>query len=454
MTDDFEHDPIAVALRHSLAQHAAEAPSGERLAERIIHAGGRESAGQPAEPRRVWRSWALPLVAAAAVVGVVLTVVGITKRNPTTSPAASQSRSPSQTESPSATTSAPTPSTASRTASNAPDLTGVKIIDLTFVSENSGWALASADCLTTSGRCTALLRTTDGEHWVSLAGAQFNVPGVAAGCSVESTQCVTNLRFANDQVGYAFGPSAFYMTSNGGKTWNQQRGGAIQLETLDQNVIRVTTSGSGCPAWCNVQVETSAIGSRTWTPAKLGQTSGYGIQLSRGGHDAYLLFFGHPAGAGSNATSLFYRSTDDGRSWQAEGEPCPQANQEIDSVALAAGGADRVTVECVPQQQPQHGYVATSDDAGAHFAPQPGEIPKTGLGGPIAGDPAAVLVAGGNGLARSTDGGRAWQSVPGVNGEVTFVGFESRQVGRAVTDSRIIWTTLDAGTTWTPAPFG
>jgi photosystem II stability/assembly factor-like uncharacterized protein len=453
MTDNYEHDPTAEALRHSLARHAAEAPSGDMLAERIIHAADRESASHPGAPRRSWRSWALPLVAAAAVAGVVLAVVGIVNYHPTSPPAGSQSVSLAPTESPSPTTS-PTSPTASRTASNAPDLTGVKIVDLTFVSENSGWALASADCLTTSGRCTALLRTTDGEHWVSLPGARFNVPGVSAGCGIQSPTCVTNLRFANDQVGYAFGPSAFYMTTDGGTTWDQQPGGAVQLETLDQNVIRVTSSGSGCPAWCNVQVETSAVGSTTWTRTKLGQTPGYGVQLTRGGHDAYLLFFGHPAGGGSTATSLLYRSTDDGRTWQAEGEPCPQTSQEIDSAAIAAAGADRVTVECMPRQQPQHYYAATSDDAGAHFTAQPGQIPEAGIGGPIAGDPATVLVAAGNGLARSTDGGQTWQPVPDVTGEVTFVGFESNQVGRAVTNNRIIWTTRDGGKTWTAAYFG
>jgi photosystem II stability/assembly factor-like uncharacterized protein len=41
-----------------------------------------------------------------------------------------------------------------------------------------------------------------------------------------------------------------------------------------------------------------------------------------------------------------------------------------------------------------------------------------------------------------------------VTSEVTFVGFESKQVGGAVTDNRIIWTTRDGGTTWTAARFG
>jgi photosystem II stability/assembly factor-like uncharacterized protein len=44
--------------------------------------------------------------------------------------------------------------------------------------------------------------------------------------------------------------------------------------------------------------------------------------------------------------------------------------------------------------------------------------------------------------------------VPGVTGEVAFVGFESDRVGRVVTGGgRTIWTTRDAGETWTKVNF-
>ena len=60
MTDDFERDPLARELRDSLARHAASAPPGDALAERVIHATER-----PTDLRkrhhRGWRTWALPL---------------------------------------------------------------------------------------------------------------------------------------------------------------------------------------------------------------------------------------------------------------------------------------------------------------------------------------------------------------------------------------------------------
>jgi photosystem II stability/assembly factor-like uncharacterized protein len=328
------------------------------------------------------------------------------------------------------------------------DLTGVKILDLTFA-EGAGWALASADCSNGSGRCTALLHTNDGKNWQSIGPTPFNVPGVKD-CA---QPCVEHIRFANASTGYLFGPTAFLMTTDGGQTWHQQDGGAIALETLDNKVIRVMSSHTGCPSWCNVRVETSDIGSTTWTPAALpGTTPGFGVQLSRGGHNAYLLFFGQPAGGSSVATSVLYRSTDDGRSWTASGEPCPQTSAEIDSTAIAGGGADRVSVLCMTRQAPNRWHVATSADAGAHFTPQPGRVPAA-TAEQLTGDPATVLVAAGGGMARSADGGKTWQPVPDITGHVTWVGFESPTAGRAVTDGRVVWTTTDGGKSWTAAQF-
>jgi photosystem II stability/assembly factor-like uncharacterized protein len=452
MSQDAERDLFAQQLRDSLKRHAAEASGGELLAERIIQAAGQRSASSGDARRRGWRTWALPLIAAGAVAGAVLAVVGVVgveNHHQTTSPPADPASvsvvpttSPAQT---SAVSPSPTPS-------GAPGLTGVKILDVTFVSDDEGWALASADCEDGSGRrCPALLNTSDAKDWHSVASTPFNVPG-ANGCEYP---CVANIRFANPDVGYVFGANAFFMTTNAGMSWTAESGGAVMMETLDQNVIRVTSPGSGCPSWCDVRVETSAIGSTTWTPAELGATAGFGVQLSRGGgHNAYLLFPGHIAGGAPHATSVLYRSADDGRTWAKSPEPCPQTTEEIDSTAIGAGTEDRVSVLCTPRPGSDRWFVATSTDAGAHFTAQPGLVPQAAADGLLAGDPNSVLVAASAGMARSTDGGKTWQTVSDVTGHVTFVGFESAKVARAITDNRTIWTTRDGGQTWTAAGFG
>jgi photosystem II stability/assembly factor-like uncharacterized protein len=178
------------------------------------------------------------------------------------------------------------------------------------------------------------------------------------------------------------------------------------------------------------------------------------VQLARSGHDAYVLATGRTAGGASNATSTLYVSTDDGATWAARGEPCPQAGGESDSTALAAAPAHRVAVLCVPRDRigNRRPHAIFSTDTGAHFPTSTGSLPfsATTL---LAGDPNTELLAGGTALYRYPAGGR-WQQVPTVTGAVTFAGFESPTVGRVVTDSgRRIWTTADGGRSWSSIEF-
>jgi photosystem II stability/assembly factor-like uncharacterized protein len=335
-------------------------------------------------------------------------------------------------------------------------LRDVRIRDLTFAGTDDGWALATADCPHRPGRCTAVLRTHDGTRWRLLRWVSFDL----------------QIRFANDRVGYAFGPSGFFMTTTGGRTWQRQPGGGIALETLDGNVVRVVAHGSGCPAWCHVHVEIGAIGSSVWTPVAIPETfpnslGGFGISFARGGSDVYLLSQGHPAGGETPAYSTLYRSTDDGHTWQAVGEPCPQVTREVDSLVIGAAAGNRVSVVCMTRR-PHYGrlFVATSTDAGSHFTAG-GMLPKSLSNAvlfhdiALVGDSTTVLaLAGLDGgpapsLVLSHNGGATWRLARDVPGGIAFVGFESSQVGRVVAQrGRSIWTTRDGGRAWTPTRFG
>jgi photosystem II stability/assembly factor-like uncharacterized protein len=436
MTEDIERE-----LRASLARHAADAPAGDLLAERIIAAAERPPAA--ASRRRAWRTWTLPLVAAAAVAALVTGAVGLAHYHPSDSAAPPAAVSGSATQHPTRPAPSRTPASSAPTTSPSPagrvDLTGVRVRDLTFAGQDDGWALGSADCMSGPGRCTALLRTTDGRTWSGIKGAAFNVPGVR-NCA---DPCVTNLRFATDQIGYAFGPSALFITNDGGAHWSRQPGGALALETLDEDVIRVEAdSSSGCPGPCGLSVATAALGSPAWHTVRLADAAA-GAFLSRSHDVDYVLLTGNPAGGAGRASSTLYSSTDDGRHWTQRGEPCPQTGGEVDGTALAAGAGARIAVLCRVRQGGAQ-FVATS--SGGAFAAR-GTVPASAT--LLAGDPRTVLAVAGSGLRVSTDGGRAWSRVPDISGSVTFAGFESTTVGRVVSDGgRTIWTTRDGGATW------
>ena len=130
-------------------------------------------------------------------------------------------------------------------------------------------------------------------------------------------------------VGYLFGPQVFYLTTDGGATWQRQVGGAAALEIADNNVLRVPAGdGQGCFPGCPVTVQVSTIGGTAWrtvlalSSAQVGFDTG--VQLSRTGGHVYLQVYGHVSGGASQAHSALYVSADGGLTWADRGEPCPQ----------------------------------------------------------------------------------------------------------------------------------
>lgn len=461
--DDFD---IERELRASLAEHARQAPDGARLAERIIAETDRPRAVR--EPRSRWRGWTLPAIAAAAVAAVVGAVVGVgqlhrpeahTARQTTptvTSPApvtTHESHQPPVSSTP--------PSVATSTGSTlSPIPHAFRVADLTFVGADEGWALGSGQCLDGSpGRCVSIIHTVDGGQ--SWANVQTPPADVGKGASCPSAKpCISHLRFADDQVGYAYGPTSLFMTTDGGQHWASQSGGADALETLSGNVIRITDN-CGCSPGATYAVQVAATGSSAWQPVKLpgGPVTGDSVSLSRTGNDAYLAVYQNPAGGAGSAHSTLFASSDNGKHWVSRSEPCRQASGgaaggEVDSAALTTATDGSVVVACVPRGG-STSTVATSTDAGRVFTPSGGTLPSLpdAVGAPSR---QTLLCSTAAGLYRSTGGGR-WQLAVASpsSGGVTFLGFENTSTGRWVTgDGSAIWTTTDAGASWTPHRFG
>lgn len=485
MSNDFED--LERRLRASLRSHAAQAPSADPVADRVLD---RVAAGPNVVPlRRTWRTWTTPLLAAAAVAAVVAAVFGTSHLHNSAEPAGpSVTQQPTYATSsigkprpvvlPSVSSVAPTPvstrsapvppvssptnalspvpadsttstgrptstgnttsmgntSTGNSTFAGAGKLVNFRAVDATFIGTDQGWALGTAHCLRGPGTCPAMEYTTDGgTTWQSMtqpAGANVPINGV---CS--QAPCIDHVRFASAEIGYAFGPTALYMTTDGGAVWSRQPdGGALALEAFNGNVIRLLRTNG------RVAVQVAGEGSSAWTTEPLpgpAVSAGAG-QLVRTGSDAYLLL-STPGG-----TAILFGSHDLGITWTRLGEPCPQP------VTLAAN-AGAVSVVCRPSSGPA--YVTVSTNGGATFQPTTGRLPN-GIR-LLAGDPATVLLASGSGTYTSTDAGTTWRLVKQVGfRSVEFAGFESPSVGKLITDDgQIIWLTTDAGHSWTPVAF-
>jgi hypothetical protein len=274
---------------------------------------------------------------------------------------------------------------------------------------------------------------------------------VAASCA---DVCVSHVRFATDQTGYVFGPSALFVTTDGGAHWIRQAGGASALETLDGNVIRVTSTGSGCPGPCQFQVETAPLGGSVWTSSALPAvpTGMLGVTLARVGSHAYLLFTGHLNGGAESPPTAFYVSSDDGRTWSEPAQPC---GRNLTAEVLTTAPDGTVLIGCVDRAT-RHVSIASSTDNGATFTVRPIDLYADQLSviGAASRDTVFVMA---DVLYRvtGTQASKVQQNSIGPLG-ASWIGFESATTGHVLesaaspdTRGSALYTTADGGATWT-----
>jgi hypothetical protein len=452
---------VEAALRASLAENARHAPRGDVVAAEVLATVARP-APAPVHPVRRWGSWTLPLIAAGSVAAVAAALVGVGAAHHSAThhapPASHAVPPPSPSSAPVTPGPSPTAITGSTIAKNV-GLTHFRVSDLTFVGADNGWAIGLADCLSGSpGACPAMVRTTDGGlNWHSMKPPPTVVPG-SGGCG-KLSQCAQYIRFATQQIGYAYGLNAFFMTKNGGASWTSEVAGVAALETLDNNVIRVLVE-----PWCGtcapVRAQVAPIGSTTWTDVALpGPVGTLGsVTLSRSGHDAYLEEYGDGTLPSGHPQGVLLVSHNDGLTWANKGEPCSAvAGGTLVTVSITTAPDGSVSLLCGSMNQgagPE--YISTSIDQGQTFTPAAASAGQSI--DMIGAASARVLVASAGGLSRSVDGGASWNQVlspPTQTSGFTFLGFESATTGRWVSgDASTVWTTHDAGQTWTSITFG
>ncbi len=331
--------------------------------------------------------------------------------------------------------------------------------DLTFVSTRTGWLLGTAPC--TVKPCTSIVRTTDsGRTWVGVPAPKADLePTSESSCT--GKPCVRGLRFANPNVGYAYGSTALYLTTNGGATWSTQPGQADAIEVSNGTALRISHDTEGCPPGCTYQVSTAAVGTTAWHPVDLPGRPliGNGVQLLRTGHYAYAQIYQNPAGGAGNAQATLLTSTDDGQHWTVRADPCGgTGDQEADSTQMAVADDGSLTVLCRLRVGGTTSFVVTSSDGGATFGahhPAPAGGIADAVGAADASTPLMAVATGGTTkLYRGTSAGASWTVVATVpagaptDGSLAMIGFENARTGRFAPGTSTFLSTADAGRTW------
>ena len=358
---------------------------------------------------------------------------------------------------------APTPSAAASTtpsptaAPTGPIPAGFVGADLSFVSANNGWALGTAPCATPT--CTSLLSTSDGgKSWSGRPAPVAALVGDKA-CTDQRT-CISSLRFADSQHGYAFG-GALITTNDGGASWTRQVSPYVDaLEATGGTVLRVVHTSAGCPPGCTYTVQRAAVGSATWKTLDTAALEGNRALLFRQGKAAYVFVLKNPAGGAGDAHASLLVSRDDGSTWAQRNDPCglsaPNAPEELDATAAAVAPDGSLAVLCANRSS-QRGSVVVSTDQARTFGPA-AALPSNALGVSVsAASRSRFVVSATNGpsyeLLLTTNTGATWTrvaSTPNIAGATKgFLGFTTASVATAAQpDRRHLWRSLDGGATW------
>ena len=397
--------------------------------------------------------------AALAVVGVAvgasLLLGGSSPRGVAPVPGASAELTTSPTTGP---TSGPTTSTTPEPTTGAtPPFAGGVGADLSWVSIDNGFAIATTRC--GNATCTRFLRTTDGGRtWT-----RVQTTGLPSTCSVP---CPLRVRFADVFFGYAYGDGLF-LTTDGGRTWTRQPGlDTYGLEIARNTVLRVVTSDA-CPG-CAFDVERSAIGSSSWQRVYRSDMTLTAADLTRQGDDVAVTLKRNPAGGAGNAQSTLLISQDAGTSWQRHDDPCGGSGEdEVDAVQVTWAHDGQLLVLCQRRMWRSNGGNSTllvSSDQGRTFAAPQG-FPEATDAWLVAGGHDVLLAETHQGnddrvaLQRSTDGGRTWVEVaraPLPDGYTAgYLAFSTDQtVSWATPNGETVLRSSDAGATWRTYPLG
>jgi hypothetical protein len=282
---------------------------------------------------------------------------------------------------------------------------GFRAQAISFATSQLGWILGVQTC--GHAKCTNVLHSTDGgDTWKK-------VGRIRAPLTYDKVDGVTEVRFADDLHGWAFGPS-LWSTSDGGVTWSKEviPGGGNLVPVLAAGPDAVYALVSPCklnqaPGNCDpATLWHTTVGADSWTLAAVKLKAGLVTNAARmvvRGTVAYLV-------VPTEVDPDVVRVTTDGVHWASRPDPCSKARDEmlVDVTPVSGSG---VAFLCVGDPGFGHSTkrVFRSSDTGRTTATF-GAVPREGIVSQLTAGPNGRLVmtswgAPGSWIYRSNGGG-------------------------------------------------
>lgn len=323
---------------------------------------------------------------------------------------------------------------------------GFAAASVTFVSLRTGWVLGTAPC--SSPPCTSLVRTRDGGR--TWAG----VPAPRTELSLDRSAGVSQVRFADADNGWAFGPE-LWATHDGGARWSRVtlpgvgNGAVVSDLAASSGVVHAAVIAPGTG---EVRILTSPVGADEWRLSPTTVSMGAGpvprAQLVLQGTTGWLVEVDRTVVGGARLA---------GGAWVPWQPPCANAGGPAVIAASTPSDLFAVCDEGVWTDAPRSVRAYTSKDGGTTFQRATVPVPLGGAAGVASGAPGSAVVAGGGDgrslLLSTFDAGATWATTYRGSGQLSYVGLTSARQGVAVeeqADGRAgtLLMTVDGGRNW------
>ena len=331
---------------------------------------------------------------------------------------------------------------------------------VTFIGLHTGWVIGQAGipgrCATRY--CTSVARTDDaGKTWIGAPAPHAGPPAGGTG--------VSQIRFLNEQDGWAFGP-ALWATHDGGQHWAQVRLPGLRVLSLETTgrqafavLARCTGTGTGFAAGCTkFWLYSSAADSDHWT--RVPGTASASVQAGSAGSATVVLT--GTQGYWYTPDGLLSGPVTHGAPWAAVGisaPPCLPGAAGQGGGLLAASAPGHLALACPGSGQSGTGQPITiyvSPDGGQNWHQQ-GGLTVDGTATSLAASAGGVMaLATSHRIEASSDGGVTWRPAQhGPAGGFSYVGLTSPTQGVAVpadASHQAVWFTYDGGQAWSRSP--